>query len=53
MSDRPESKQRDRKLGMDRDVTDAAASTHTDSAIDEAHRAAREQLIVRSRARRN
>ncbi|MCZ6868466.1 MAG: hypothetical protein O7G84_03045, partial [Gammaproteobacteria bacterium] len=32
--------------------SDAAASTHTDSAIDEAHRAAREQLIVRSRARR-
>lgn len=31
--------------------SDAAASTHTDSAIDEAHRAAREQLIVRSRAR--
>jgi spermidine dehydrogenase len=33
--------------------SDAAASTHTDSAIDEAHRAAREQLIVRSRARRS
>jgi spermidine dehydrogenase len=32
--------------------SDAAASTHTDSAIDEAHRAAREQLLVRSRARR-
>jgi len=32
--------------------SDAAASTHTDSAIDEAHRAAREQLAVRSRARR-
>jgi spermidine dehydrogenase len=32
--------------------SDAAASTHTDSAIDEAHRAVREQLIVRSRARR-
>ena len=32
--------------------SDAAASTHTDSAIDEAHRAAREQLVVRSRARR-
>jgi spermidine dehydrogenase len=31
--------------------SDAAASTHTDSAIDEAHRAAREQLLVRSRAR--
>jgi len=31
--------------------SDAAASTHTDSAIDEAHRAAREQLVVRSRAR--
>ena len=31
---------------------DAAASTHTDSAIDEAHRAVREQLVVRSRARR-
>jgi spermidine dehydrogenase len=33
--------------------SDAAASTHTDSAIDEAHRASREQLIVRSRARRS
>ena len=32
--------------------SDAAASTHTDSAIDEAHRAVREQLLVRSRARR-
>ena len=32
--------------------SDAAASTHTDSAIDEAHRASREQLVVRSRARR-
>ncbi len=32
--------------------SDAAASTHTDSAIDEAHRATREQLVVRSRARR-
>ncbi len=32
--------------------SDAAASTHTDSAIDEAHRAAREQLLVQSRARR-
>ncbi len=32
--------------------SDAAASTHTDSAIDEAHRAAREQLLVRSLARR-
>jgi len=32
--------------------SDAAASTHTDSAIDEAHRASREQLTVRSRARR-
>ncbi len=32
--------------------SDAAASTHTDSAIDEAHRATREQLIVRSRSRR-
>ncbi len=32
--------------------SDAAASTHTDSAIDEAHRAVREQLVVRSRARR-
>ncbi len=31
--------------------SDAAASTHTDSAIDEAHRAVREQLLVRSRAR--
>ena len=31
--------------------SDAAASTHTDSAIDEAHRAVREQLVVRSRAR--
>jgi spermidine dehydrogenase len=31
--------------------SDAAASTHTDSAIDEAHRASREQLVVRSRAR--
>jgi spermidine dehydrogenase len=31
--------------------SDAAASTHTDSAIDEAHRAAREQLLVRSRTR--
>ena len=33
--------------------SDAAASTHTDSAIDEAHRAVREQLVVRSRARRS
>jgi len=33
--------------------SDAAASTHTDSAIDEAHRASREQLLVRSVARRN
>ena len=33
--------------------SDAAASTHTDSAIDEAHRAAREQLTVRSLARRS
>ena len=33
--------------------SDAAASTHTDSAIDEAHRAVREQLIVQSRARRS
>ncbi len=32
--------------------SDAAASTHTDSAIDEAHRAVGEQLVVRSRARR-
>ena len=32
--------------------SDAAASTHTDSAIDEAHRAVREQLLVQSRARR-
>ena len=32
--------------------SDAAASTHTDSAIDEAHRAVREQLVVRSLARR-
>jgi spermidine dehydrogenase len=32
--------------------SDAAASTHTDSAIDEAHRATGEQLVVRSRARR-
>jgi len=32
--------------------SDAAASTHTDSAIDEAHRAVREQLVVGSRARR-
>ena len=32
--------------------SDAAASTHTDSAIDEAYRAAGEQLVVRSRARR-
>ena len=32
--------------------SDAAASTHADSAIDEAHRAVREQLVVRSRARR-
>ncbi len=32
--------------------SDAAASTHTDSAIDEAHRAVREQLLVRTRARR-
>jgi spermidine dehydrogenase len=32
--------------------SDAAASTHTDSAIDEAHRASREQLAVQSRARR-
>jgi spermidine dehydrogenase len=31
--------------------SDAAASTHTDSAIDEAHRAVREQLVVRSRGR--
>ena len=31
--------------------SDAAASTHTDSAIDEAHRAVREQLLFRSRAR--
>ena len=31
--------------------SDAAASTHTDSAIDEAHRAVREQLLVRHRAR--
>ncbi|MBW2232363.1 MAG: NAD(P)/FAD-dependent oxidoreductase [Deltaproteobacteria bacterium] len=31
--------------------SDAAASTHTDSAIDEAHRAVREQLVVRSRTR--
>ena len=33
--------------------SDAAASTHTDSAIDEAHRAAREQLLVQSLARRS
>jgi len=33
--------------------SDAAASTHTDSAIDEAHRAAREQLLVRNLARRS
>ena len=33
--------------------SDAAASTHTDSAIDEAHRATREQLLIRSLARRN
>lgn len=33
--------------------SDAAASTHTDSAIDEAHRASREQLLVRSLARRS
>ena len=32
--------------------SDAAASTHTDSAIDEAHRAVREQLAVQSRGRR-
>ena len=32
--------------------SDAAASTHTDSAIDEAHRAVREQLAVQSRARK-
>ncbi len=32
--------------------SDAAASTHTDSAIDEAHRSVREQLVVRSRTRR-
>ena len=32
--------------------SDAAASTHTDSAIDEAHRAVGEQLVERSRARR-
>ncbi|NKB32642.1 MAG: NAD(P)-binding protein [Pseudomonadales bacterium] len=32
--------------------SDAAASTHSDSAIDEAHRAVREQLAVQSRARR-
>jgi spermidine dehydrogenase len=32
--------------------SDAAASTHTDSAIDEAHRATREQLLERSLARR-
>ena len=32
--------------------SDAAASTHSDSAIDEAHRAVREQLLVRSRERR-
>ncbi|MDG2376095.1 MAG: hypothetical protein P8M18_07065, partial [Woeseiaceae bacterium] len=31
--------------------SDAAASTHTDSAIDEAHRAVGEQLVERSRAR--
>ena len=31
--------------------SDAAATPHTDAAIDEAHRAAREQLVVRSRAR--
>ena len=31
--------------------SDAAASTHTDSAIDEAHRAVREQLLVRRLAR--
>ena len=33
--------------------SDAAATLHTDAAIDEAHRAAREQLTVRSRARRS
>jgi spermidine dehydrogenase len=33
--------------------SDAAATPHTDAAIDEAHRAAREQLTVRSRARRS
>ena len=32
--------------------SDAAASTHTDSAIDEAYRAVGEQLVTRSRARR-
>ncbi len=32
--------------------SDAAASSHTDAAIDEAHRAVREQLLVRSRDRR-
>ena len=32
--------------------SDAAATPHTDAAIDEAHRAAGEQLVVRSRARR-
>ena len=32
--------------------SDAAASTHSDSAIDEAHRAVREQLAVQSRGRR-
>ena len=31
--------------------SDAAASTHTDSAIDEAHRAVREQLLVRRLSR--
>lgn len=31
--------------------SDAAATPHTDAAIDEAHRAAGEQLVVRSRAR--
>ena len=31
--------------------SDAAATPHTDAAIDEAHRAVREQLVVRSRAR--
>ncbi len=31
--------------------SDAAATPHTDAAIDEAHRAVREQLVVQSRAR--